>query len=156
MKKMILVCTLLSAAVCGCNNRGEKLMINDKSELYYKGDNVSADEAKRLGDFLLRNNYFDTISKKTVQLTKTVDTFNIRFAVDEDRVKNDAGAEMLFSIMGSAISSMVYNGKPVKVILADQEMKDFKTFPVTGSQTEEPSLPAGDTTVTKSDSVQPR
>lgn len=148
MKKILIVLAAVTFVFAACNKFGEKYQPNDKSEVYYKGDGVTADDAKRLGDFLLKNNYFDTISEKSVQLTKTVDTFNIRFVVDEQKVNEAPNAEMLFTIMGAAISADVFGNKPVKVILADAQMKAFKEIP--------PYIPAAepaDTTAAPADTT---
>ncbi len=127
MRKLVLA-LLVSTALIACNSWGDKYMANDKSEVYYK-DGATADDAKRLGDFLLKNNYFDSATEKSVQLTKTVDTFNVKFVVDKEKVSQTENADMLFTIMGAAISSDVFSGKPVKVILADTRMEGFKEIP---------------------------
>jgi hypothetical protein len=129
MRKFISLLVITSIILLGCNSYGEKYSVNDKSEVYYKGDGVTADDAKRLGDFLLKNNYFDSATEKSVQLTRTVDTFNVKFVVDKEKVTSTENAEMLFTIMGMAISSDVFSGKPVKVILADTRMEGFKEIP---------------------------
>ena len=128
MRKLLLVLSVISIVLMACNSWGDKYMANDKSEVYYK-DGATADDAKKLGDFLLKNNYFDSLTEKSVQLTKTVDTFNVKFVVDKEKVNQTENAEMLFTIMGAAISADVFSNKPVKVILADQQMKGFQELP---------------------------
>jgi hypothetical protein len=129
MRKLLLILfTVASIMMIACNSWGDKYMANDKSEVYYK-DGATADDAKRLGDFLLKNNYFDSATEKSVQVTKTVDTFNVKFVVDKEKVSQTENAEMLFTIMGAAISSDVFTGKPVKIILADTRMESFKEIP---------------------------
>ncbi len=129
MRKLFSLLVIVSVVLTACNSYGDKYMVNDVSEVYYKGDGVTADDAKRLGDFLLKNNYFDSATEKSVQLTKTVDTFNVKFVVDKEKVSQTENAEMLFTIMGAAISSEVFTGKPVKIILADTRMEGFKEIP---------------------------
>jgi len=130
MKKLLFVFFLAAVVLAACNSYGDKVMINDKSEVYYKGDGVTAADAQKLGEFLLKNNYFDTISKKSVQLTKTTDTFNVKFVVDKAKIETQKNADFLFQIMGTAISSEVFGNKPVKVVLADERMKAFKDVPM--------------------------
>lgn len=129
MRKLSFVLFVVaSTMMIACNSWGDKYMANDKSEVYYK-DGATADDAKRLGNFLLENNYFDSLTEKSVQITKTVDTFNVKFVVDKAKVSETENADMLFTIMGAAISSDVFSGKPVKVILADTRMDGFKEIP---------------------------
>lgn len=125
MKKLSIVC-LLAVVFASCSSHGEKHMVNNNSEVYFKGDGVTSDDAKRLGDFLLKNGYFDSVNQKTLQLTRTDDTFNIKFVVDTQLVSRDQNAEMIFTIMAPAISSAVFNSKPVKMIWADQKLVLFR------------------------------
>jgi hypothetical protein len=155
MRKLFLALFIVaSTTMIACNSWGDKYMANNKSEVYYK-DGATADDAKRLGDFLLKNNYFDSLTEKSVQVTKTVDTFNVKFVVDKEKVSQTENAEMLFTIMGAAISSDVFLGKPVKIILADTRMNGFKeietytTIVDTSEETVEAptnTTPEGDTT----------
>lgn len=146
MKKVLALLPLIILAIAACNSYGEKVKINDVSEVYYKGDGVNADDAKRLGDFLLKNNYFDTKTSKTVQLMKTSDTFDVKFVVDKTKVEQEKNAEFLFQIMGTAISADVFHNKPVKIILADQYMKGFKEVPMYSTPAPADSTHPADTT----------
>ena len=125
MKKLVALFCFAALLVTACNSYGDKIKINDKSEVYYK-DGASKDDAQRLGNFLLKNSYFDSLSEKSVQLTKNKDTFDVKFVVDKAKVEQQGNSEFLFQILGAAISSEVFANKPVKVILADQYMKGFK------------------------------
>jgi hypothetical protein len=125
MRKLLFLFCFATLVITACNSYGDKVKINDKSEVYYK-DGASADDAQRLGNYLLKNNYFDSTNQKSVQLTKNKDTFNVKFVVDKAKVEQQGNSEFLFQILGAAISSGVFANKPVKVILADQYMKGFK------------------------------
>jgi len=125
MRKLFMLFCVAAVLVTACNSYGDKIKVNNKSEVYYK-DGASKEEAQALGDFLLKNNYFDSLSEKTVQLTKTKDTFNVKFVVDKAKIEKDANTEFLFQILGAAISSSVFKNKPVKIVLADTYMKAFK------------------------------
>lgn len=128
MKKLVALFCFAALLVTACNSYGDKIKINDKSEVYYK-DGASKDDAQRLGNFLLKNSYFDSLSEKSVQLTKNKDTFDVKFVVDKAKVEQQGNSEFLFQILGAAISSEVFDNKPVKVILADAYMKGFKDIP---------------------------
>lgn len=124
MKKLLSFLAIVSI-FAACKSYGDKYKVNDKSEIYFK-DGMNADDAKRLGDFLVRNGYFDSTSSRSVQLTKAKDTINIKFVVDKAKVAEETGADALFTIMGSAIKTEVFASKPVKVVLADEYMAGFR------------------------------
>jgi hypothetical protein len=112
-----------------CNSYGDKLKINDKSEVYYK-DGATKEDAKKLGDYLLQNGYFDTKSQKSIQLSKNKDTFNVKFVVDKKRAESEMkDTEGTFTALGMLLSYQVFNGKPTRIMLADQYMKTFRELP---------------------------
>lgn len=125
MKKLITLFCFATLLITACNSYGDKIKINNKSEVYYK-DGATKDDAQRLGNFLLKNNYFDSLSEKSVQVSKNKDTFDVKFVVDKAKVEQQGNSEFLFQILGAAIRSEVFANKPVKVILADPYMKGFK------------------------------
>ena len=131
MKKLLCLLLVISF-LAACSSYGDKYKVNEKSEVYYK-DGMTSDDAKRLGDFLLKNGYFDSTSEKSVQLAKENDSIAVKFVVDKTKVSQTEGADALFLIMGSAISSEVFMGKPLKIILADAYMKGFKNVPIPGA-----------------------
>ena len=79
---------------------GKKIIVNDQSEVYYKGTHVTELEAIRLGDFLSRNIYFDTKIPITVQVLNTTDTFTVNFVVDPQRFSQNPNADKLFGNAG--------------------------------------------------------
>jgi hypothetical protein len=130
MRKLITLLLFIAVATASCNSYGDKLNINDKSEVYYK-EGASKEDAKKLGDYLLKNNYFDTKSQKTVQLTKTKDTFNVKFVVDKTLAEKEASSiESTFTAFGMLLSLQVFDGKPTKVKLADKYLETFREIPV--------------------------
>jgi hypothetical protein len=127
MKTVLTFLGFAAIALAACNSHGDYYKVNDMSYVYYKGDGVTKEDAERLGKFLFENSYFDSTHDRSVQLTKTADTFNIKFALDKLKIK-DANTEMQFNIYGQAIKAGVFSGKPIKIILADQEFDDVKTI----------------------------
>jgi hypothetical protein len=129
MRKILVFLSVIVFAI-GCNSYGDKIKINDKSEVYYK-DGASKDEAKKLGDYLLQNGYFDTKSEKSIQLSKTKDTFNVKFVVDKKRAETGMKeTESTFTALAMLLSYQVFNGKPTRIMLADQYMKTIREIPV--------------------------
>jgi hypothetical protein len=131
MKKLLCLIAIISV-FAACSSYGDKYQVNEKSEVYYK-DGMTAEDAKKLGDFLMKNGYFDSTNEKSVQLLKEKDTIAVKFVVDKAKVAETESADALFMIMGSAISSEIFSGKPLKIILADAYMKGFKDVAIPGS-----------------------
>jgi hypothetical protein len=128
MRKMVLFLAVIILTT-SCSSYGDKVKINDKSEVYYK-DGASKEYAKKLGDYLLQNGYFDTKSDKSIQLTKTKDTFNVKFVVDKKRAETEMKeTESTFTALGMLLSYQVFGGKPTRIMLADQYMKTFRELP---------------------------
>jgi hypothetical protein len=138
MKRLFLFIIVI-AVFAACNSQGEKYQVNEKSEIYYK-DGMTAGDAKLLGDFLLKNGYFDTLNEKTVQLGVEKDTITVKFAVDKGKVLQDeVSADAMFMIMGTAISADVFAARPLKIVLADLYMKGFRNVFIPGTNTSGPN-----------------
>src|SRR5687767_13094888 len=102
---LLVICVVLS---CG-SEYGNKVTINNNSDVFYKGKGVTEADAKRLGDFLLREGYFDTTSNKTVQLTKD-SVWVVRLVVDREKYANaDATLALSMRIFESVMSEQVFN-----------------------------------------------
>ncbi len=112
-------------ALTSCSGYGEKIKINEKSEVYIK-DGGTKEEADKLGGFLLRNNYFDTSSEKSVQISKDKDTTFVKFVVDADKLKDNPQAELGFQYMQMMLRDSVFNGKPTRIILTDNAFKTIR------------------------------
>jgi len=130
MKKLFLqlspiVCLLFIAS--GCSTYGDKVEVNSKSTVYYK-DGGTKEQAQKVGSFLLRNNYFDDSTSKSVQVTKSNDTSIVRFVVDEEKMKSVPDAELIFSAIQFLLKDSVFNGKPTRVVLANDVFDDIKVI----------------------------
>jgi len=84
-----LAMAILLAVGLGCSSYGTKLDYNG-GELYYT-KNVTESEAKKLGDYLVKEEFFDG-KEKTVQLDKSGSTYQFRMVVQKDK---QADAEIL-------------------------------------------------------------
>lgn len=118
--------TLLAGSCNLFNDYGKKYKVNDKSSVYYKGDGVTEADAKKLGDYLLQGQYFDTKTDKAVQITKDGDTYVLHFVVDKDKLEKNRDAVGTFWRLQYTISEDVFNEKPIKIILADDHLKDIQ------------------------------
>ncbi len=127
MKKPFLLLLSASIVFSSCEDYGKKVTINDKDEVYYKGDGVGEAEAKKLGDFLLKQGYFTTSDERSAQLTKDADAYIVKFVVNEEKLKQDEETAMLgFKVWQMWIQDNVFEGAKTKLVLADAEMNDLK------------------------------
>jgi hypothetical protein len=131
------------AFFASCSPYGKKVEINSKSEVYVE-DGATEEEARRLGDFLLRNEYFDNTTEKRVQILKDKETHIVKFVVNEDKLKNNPEAEAGFQFMQMLLKDSIFNGKPTRIILADDKFKEIRTVKEPGT---EPTPGAGNTEI---------
>ena len=126
MKNYLLLAVTAAVLLVSCY--GKKLKINDKSEVYYK-DGATEAEAKKLGDYLLQNEYFDANNARTVQLLKQDSTYIIKFVTDRKLIESDTSYTGNFQLFGFLIKTEVFANKPVKVELADESLETYKIIP---------------------------
>jgi hypothetical protein len=130
MKKFLLG-LLVVAAFTSCSNHGKKITIEGtKGEVFYKGDGVTERDAKKLGEYLKTELYFDNENRKSVQLMRAEDGdgYDVHFVVDETKIKANPKLKDNFRIIGTAISANVFGEKAVNVYLSDKRLKDFETL----------------------------
>lgn len=148
--KCLLVFPLLLMVLSSCTDYGKKVKAEGtKGEVFYKGDGVTESDAKKLAAYLTEIKYFDN-SDKSVQLVKAKDGgYDVRFVIDEKKLKEKEGVEDAFVAIGAMISKEVFGNQPVNVCLADTKMKDIKILPFNRNKAE--TLLADDETNTGSE-----
>ena len=124
---MFLVITIICIGLSACNqNYGKEYKLDDKHNVYYKGEGVDEALAKKLAAYLKEQEYFQDSINSTVQLVKVKDTFNLNFVVDESKIVN--GFENNFILFGGYISEMVFNKAPVTIQLTNDKLEPFKNL----------------------------
>ncbi len=134
---------LFAAALCiSCNEYGNKITIAKKNEVYYKGDGVKEDDAKRLGDFLLKQGYFDSTSARSVQLTKDSATWIVKLVVDEEKLKGNATEVVMWmGILEMLMKEEVFAGADTRIELVDTTMSDIKNDSLRRPNIDDDSIP---------------
>ncbi len=128
MKKILLGLLILTTFVA-CSNYGKKVKIEGtKGEVYYKGDGVNEDDAKKIGAFLKQENFFTDSKGASVQITKEGEAYTLRFVYDKDVYDTLKGAENLFKQFAIKASKEVLGGKKVNIALANKTFKDYKNI----------------------------
>ena len=124
---LFLVITIICFGLSACNqNYGKEYKLDDKHNVYYKGEGVDEALAKKLAAYLKEQEYFQDSINSTVQLVKVKDTFNLNFVVDESKIVN--GFENNFILFGGYISEMVFNKAPVTIQLTNDKLEPFKNL----------------------------
>ncbi len=128
--KFSLLFTALVIVLGSCTNYGKKITVEGtKGEVYYKGDGISKTDAQKLADYLKKSGYFDS-TEKSVQLQKAKTAgYDLRFVVNEKKLKEAGNADEGFELFGALISKNVFDNQPVNVFLADNKMKDITSLP---------------------------
>lgn len=131
MKSTILF-LLLAVTITACTNYGKKVTIEGtKGEVFYKGEGVTKEDAEKLCKYLKDDiNYFGNDKRLSVQLTKAKsEGYDIRFVVDEKKLKEKPEVVEAFEKIGVAMSIDLYDEKPVNIILTDDKFKELKSLP---------------------------
>jgi hypothetical protein len=152
--KRIFLFLLIAVSLAACTNYGKKFKVEGtKGEIYYKGDGLTENDAKKTGEFL-KQQFFTPDKAASVQLTKEGDEYTIRFAYDKTVYDTLKGVVDAFKIMGVKASKEVFGGKKVNIALANRSFKDYKTIPydeATAKSMEAPPPPKDELVLTKDD-----
>ncbi len=111
------------------NPNGKKYIFDKTHNIYYKGEGLTETNAKDLAENLKEQGYFISDHEASAQITKTdatKDTVNLKFVVDKAKLNPDI--EKIFLQMGTLIPKKVFNGAPLIVYLADDQLDDIKTL----------------------------
>jgi len=105
---------------------GKKYTLNDKHHVYYKGDGVTEDDAKKVGTYLTGIGLFGADNEMDVQIKaeKNSNDINIRFIVDKDKVTPQI--ENSFLSIGNDMAAKIYPDKTLHLILTDTHFDDIK------------------------------
>ena len=138
---LMLCVSIITFAGCSSSggDRGEKYSLNKDHEIYYKGDGVDEAAAKKVADILNSLGFWIEGSRKTVQIIKEKDAYQVNFVVDESKVTPNL--EKKVQVWGWMISNDVFGGAPVTIGLCNIDLEPFKTLPMAKPEPEE-TLPA--------------
>lgn len=130
MKKLLTAVLAMTVLLTACTNHGKKMKVEGtKGEVYYKGDGVTEDDAKKLGDFLKEQQFFNNEKGASVQLMKEGEEYTVRFVYDKKVYDTLKGAEEAFKLLAIKASKDLFGDKKVKIALANKTFKDFTTIP---------------------------
>ncbi len=113
---------ILLAIGLACKGYGTKLEFNG-GEVYYT-ENANEADAKKLGDYLVKDGYFDG-KPKTVQLDKSGSTYQVRLVIQKEFQNDQKTADGLKELFGQ-ISKDVFGGAATEIHMCDEELKTVK------------------------------
>jgi len=119
----LLVC-IITIAITSCSDYGDKIPF-DESEVYYKAP-VTKEEAQKLGNYLVKQSFFDK-NPKSVQLLKEGDTYQFRMVAKEGVDKDEAYAKIA-ETFAIHLSRDLYEGKLVEFHICDDQFKTLRTI----------------------------
>ncbi len=111
---------------CG-GGYGKRIKINDNTEVYIKGDGVTDADGKKFGEYFV-NKFKDLKQEKSFQLSKDSSGYVVRMIVDPEKLKNDKTLDVSFMAIQMLFELEAFPGSKVKLILTDNEFKDYKTY----------------------------
>ena len=125
--KLLLTVMIFAISITGCTeDYGKEYKVDDKHNVYYKGEGVDEALAKKLANYLKEQEYFQDSITSTVQVVKVKDTFNLNFVVDATKLTT--GYENNFLVFGAYISESVFNKAPVTIQLTNDKLESFKNL----------------------------
>jgi hypothetical protein len=132
--RILLVLALVGAGVyfAAARRHGKKLDY-DGSDLYYKSP-VTEEEAKKLGDFLVKSGVFDKEKPKSAQLIKEGSVYHVRFII-EDGKHDDPMLAFAMMLMSAGMKTEVFGDKRFEIQLCKDDFEVVKTLPGAGSVT---------------------
>ena len=96
-----------------------------RGELYYN-EPVTREEAQRVGEYLVREEFFNAQKAVTVLFDKEHERYRLRFVVNTALVDGTL-ANITFGVMGSDIAQRILSGMPLDVLLCDKNLNPIRT-----------------------------
>ncbi len=104
---------------------GKKYTVNDKHHIYYKGDGVTEDDAKKIGTYFTNIGLFgDTDMDVQIAAEKNSSDMKVRFIVNKSKVTPEV--ETGFLNIGNDMATKIFPDKILHIILTDDHFDDIK------------------------------
>lgn len=135
------------------NPNGKKYKLDDKHAVYYKGDGVTEDDAKKVGAYFKDIGLFGNENEMDVQIDaeKNSKDMNVRFIVDKAKVTPDVEAGVV--TIGDDMATKLYPDKTIHLILTDSHFDDIKTVGTAKANQQQNSIDSTTTKITTDSAV---
>lgn len=125
-----LLFSLLLICLIGCSNHGNQLDITLNDGEFFYTDSVRPDEAQRVANYLVKQNYFDGTRHKVVQLDKQNRTYLFRANFPDSVLQNSDNHVVASMRRAVAMEiSKLLNDQRVEIQMCDDGMNTVKTIP---------------------------
>lgn len=122
-----IVVLLLIFFLVACTGYGDKI-IRLKGEVFYQAS-VTKTEAEEFADWLVTVGYFDTDTRKSVQLERSNDTLHIRFVIKPEYREEPEVARFMM-LTGYATSRLINNDRPAVAHVSNDRFRSLRAVPV--------------------------
>jgi len=123
--KLLLMFTMLSTLIYSCSSGYGKEKKFNGVQLFYTSK-VTEAQADKLGNYLISGGFANG-EKKTVQITKTGNTYEFRMVVKKG-IEKDEEYTKLFKSYAWELSQFVFNGVRLEIHLCDDKLKTLKVI----------------------------
>ena len=128
MKKQLLFLLPVILAIASCNlfdNHGKEVKVGN-NEVFYKGENVTKEDAENLGKFLTNVKWFSNDKPGSAQIISENGTYTVRLVADLEKV--DSATRLNLWKLQYDLSQEVFKGKPSKIVFADDKLKETESL----------------------------
>ena len=128
-KKIYIILVTLAVLFIGCGRVsyppewGKRLQYKGSNLFYVSG--IIEKQARKLGEYLVKNGFFQEGNRGTVQIAKQGDTYHFRMVVKEGMDK-DMEFIKTAGIFAATMSRDVFEGKNVEMHLCDPQLKTLQ------------------------------
>lgn len=119
----------------GCSSKSSaqwgKVLKYDKGGSLFYTSNVTEEEARRLGDYLLKVGFFQDDEPRISQLTKEGGVYQFRVVVDKEVIEKKPAPETMgpveaAGLLAQEMSERLFNGAKVEWHLCDDKLKTMR------------------------------
>lgn len=121
MRKLLLLLLPVMVAFSSCDDHGKKITVG-KSEVYYKGEGVTQQDAEKAGNFLVENKIITKEQESSAQVTKSDNTYLVHLVMDTAGM--DPAVKLNMWKLQADLSKNVFNGADARFAFADDRLKD--------------------------------
>jgi hypothetical protein len=129
MRKILFFLLPVMVAFSSCDDYGKKVAVG-QSEVFYKGDGVTKENAEKLGEFLVKNKLFDKEQKSSAQITKDSNTYFVHLVMDAKTM--DPSVKLNMWKLQADLSKDVFGGATARFAFTDDHLKDQEVLAPVG------------------------
>ena len=109
------------------NPNGKTYEVDNKHKIFYEGDGVTKEDAKKTGDYLKQIGLFtDNEADVQIKAEKQTDNVTVSFVVSKDKITPELEKSLLD--IGGGLNAAVFSGRKVSVTIADNSMDEIKNL----------------------------